>query len=377
MVISKNPGNYHFSARLLKKMSSASGTWWQWGARNFDSVTVERKLKASIVNENNNTWCLNQEYALKDTFKLQNGESRMWKWGASSYTFDSVVRVKSDSALSDLLWLTLTNRKGCNYRDSLFINFKSTSADLISIMDKSACRYDSIRISYPFSLNKNSFIWSISDGQGTIDTIEGVSNFTITGKKPGNYQVRFVGLDTAGCNDELTDVITFNPTPALPNFDLYEGMGRTGDTMRLRASTAWTNYWWNNVKTTDSLYWFVANTEGIVEVSLKISNEFGCESETAYRKYPIVLNQTSGLQMSLLEIYPNPAKRILYVEKQNNTTDSKISLMSIDGKQMTQTILASGNSQAEINVSQYPKGIYWVRISSDSQISKSHKITIE
>jgi hypothetical protein len=51
--------------------------------------------------------------------------------------------------------------------------------------------------------------------------------------------------------------------------------------------------------------------------------------------------------------------------------------MSIDGKQMTQTILASGNSQAEIDVAQFPKGIYWVRISSDSQISKSHKITIE
>ncbi len=79
----------------------------------------------------------------------------------------------------------------------------------------------------------------------------------------------------------------------------------------------------------------------------------------------------------LFKIYPNPVKGILFVEKLNNTTNTKISLMSMDGKQMTQTILASGNSRAEIDVSQYPKGMYWVRISSDSQISKSHKITIE
>jgi hypothetical protein len=78
-----------------------------------------------------------------------------------------------------------------------------------------------------------------------------------------------------------------------------------------------------------------------------------------------------------LKIYPNPVKGTLYVEKLNNNTNTKISLMSIDGKQMIQTILASGNSRAEIDVAQYPKGIYWVRISSDSQISKSHKITIE
>ena len=79
----------------------------------------------------------------------------------------------------------------------------------------------------------------------------------------------------------------------------------------------------------------------------------------------------------LFKIYPNPAKGILYIEKQNNNTNTKISLMSIDGKQMIQTILASGNSRVEIDVSQYPKGSYWVRISSDTHKNISQKITIE
>jgi hypothetical protein len=150
----------------------------------------------------------------------------------------------------------------------------------------------------------------------------------------------------------LTDVITFNPTPALPNFDLYEGMGRTGDTMRLRASTAWTNYWWNNVKTTDSLYWFVANTEGIVEVSLKISNEFGCESETAYRKYPIVLNQTSGLQMSLLEIYPNPANEKIRLI----STTGSLKVFSSTGKLIWSNPLSE--KSVELNIRDWTAGVY-------------------
>jgi hypothetical protein len=98
--------------------------------------------------------------------------------------------------------------------------------------------------------------------------------------------------------------------------------------------------------------------------------------QTVFAPWSVGMDDKQNDELTL-KMYPNPAKGILYVEKQNNNTKTKISLMSIDGKQMTQTILAFGNSQAEIDVSQFPKGIYWVRISSDSQISKSHKITIE
>ncbi len=352
MVISKKPGNYHFSVRLLKKMSSASGTWWQWGARNFDSVEVSRKLKAEIISKLPSILCLKEIYAFNDTFDLQTGESRIWHLGMDSISIGSSVELKSDTAFATLLWLTLKNNLGCKYQDSVFVSFKNTSAANLNLSEKVACQYDSISISYPFGLNSGTFIWTIQDQQGASDTITGVSNIKINGKNAGNFTIKFSGLDTAGCNDELTDVITFNPTPGLPNFDLYEGLGRTRDTMRLKASSGWTNYWWNNVKTTDSLYWFVADTEGIVEVSLKISNEFGCESETAYRKYPIVLNQTSGLQMSLLEIYPNPANEKIRLI----STTGSLKVFSSTGKLIWSNPLSE--KSVELNIRDWTAGVY-------------------
>ncbi len=95
-----------------------------------------------------------------------------------------------------------------------------------------------------------------------------------------------------------------------------------------------------------------------------------------FAPWSVGINDIENDELSL-KIYPNPTKGILYVEKQNNNTNTKISLMSIDGKQMIQTILASGNSRVEIDVSQYPKGNYWVRISSETHKNISQKITIE
>jgi hypothetical protein len=122
--------------------------------------------------------------------------------------------------------------------------------------------------------------------------------------------------------------------------------------MRLRATSGLTNYWWNNVKTSDSLYWFVADTQGIVEISLKVSNEFGCESETAYRKYPIVLNQTSGTRMSLLEIFPNPAKDKIRLFSNKGS----LKVFNASGKLILNQHIT--DTQMELSLSGWSDGVY-------------------
>jgi hypothetical protein len=64
-----------------------------------------------------------------------------------------------------------------------------------------------------------------------------------------------------------------------------------------------------------------------------------------------------------IEIYPNPAKNILYIRQQNNDPYSVV-LTHIQGKVM---LYKEGSKQLEtIDISQFPKGIYLVRVKRDN-----------
>lgn len=351
-IIAKSAGTYLFSVRFLKHMSSASGTWWQWGARRFDSVMVDRKLNAHIVHNNQGAWCLKKDYQFLDTFKLNVGETRLWTWGMDSMGVAKQITLNSSNEKADLLWLTLTNSSGCEYHDSIMVSFKNTSAGSLNLSQQQVCEYDSIRLAYPFNKNVSSFVWYIESDKNTIDTLKELAYFSTKGRAAGNYIAKFMGQDTAGCHDSLMAIFSIIDQPSLPQFDLYEGLGRTGDTMRLRAQSGFAQYWWNGTSSSDSTYWFASDTAGLFEISLKVANDFGCESETAYRKYPIVLNQTNSFEVQLFQLYPNPSRDKVKIESKGGA----LLVLDVHGRVVLNTELMKG--VVELDLIKWSSAVY-------------------
>ena len=68
---------------------------------------------------------------------------------------------------------------------------------------------------------------------------------------------------------------------------------------------------------------------------------------------------------SNIAIYPNPAKETVYIKNKSNTNIDKITIYNVLGKQVFQTILKTINKQNVIDVSNYVKGIYLIKLESE------------
>ena len=75
---------------------------------------------------------------------------------------------------------------------------------------------------------------------------------------------------------------------------------------------------------------------------------------------------------SNFKVYPNPVKDTLFVEGKLNS-NSKFELMDSEGKKIQSFDLES-NDKTKINISNFPKGIYFYKISENGKLIDSGKI---
>ncbi len=86
----------------------------------------------------------------------------------------------------------------------------------------------------------------------------------------------------------------------------------------------------------------------------------------------------SGNLLTVFDLYPNPAKDILYMHYKGTSTQSmNISLVDLKGRIIfSQQMLFSSGKTEKINLSQFTKGIYILKALNDNQISYS-KLLVE
>lgn len=77
---------------------------------------------------------------------------------------------------------------------------------------------------------------------------------------------------------------------------------------------------------------------------------------------------------SNFRLYPNPTESFLYIE--GGDADYSLEIYAADGKKMGITTTNSGIQQG-IDLRNYPKGLYLVRIYAGGQISETHKIILK
>ena len=86
---------------------------------------------------------------------------------------------------------------------------------------------------------------------------------------------------------------------------------------------------------------------------------------------PLCVTSNNNIEsVSLLNVFPNPAKDIVVVAYEGlQTNNGTLQLLDITGKVLNSIVLNGANDNIEMDVTAYPAGYYIIRISNDSQIS--------
>jgi len=101
-------------------------------------------------------------------------------------------------------------------------------------------------------------------------------------------------------------------------------------------------------------------TKGVYDFRLKLINQNG---QVSYSK---IISVNCNHQESLIKIFPNPANSNLSIKYGMFLGEGQIRLANSYGKIIYQTTITPGHS-ANINVSQYPKGIYTLLLNSGNE----------
>ncbi|MCX8080997.1 MAG: T9SS type A sorting domain-containing protein [Bacteroidia bacterium] len=80
-------------------------------------------------------------------------------------------------------------------------------------------------------------------------------------------------------------------------------------------------------------------------------------------------------QTSSVKIYPNPAKELVFIERDLNS-DASVFVYDIMGKLKTQILLDRNNTIVPINVTEWENGIYFIQFRTNNQV-KTHKFIKE
>ncbi|MDD2385622.1 MAG: T9SS type A sorting domain-containing protein [Bacteroidales bacterium] len=200
--------------------------------------------------------------------------------------------------------------------------------------------------------NYETYMWSTTEGTQTIDvTIAGTYSVTVTNEY------------LCEASDEIE--ISVN---GLPVVDLGENQIIDNTQSIELDAGVFAGYLWNTTETTQTI-----SVDGVVlgigvyDYSVIVTDVNGCEGTDEVQ---ITIEEFVGINEInvLTAIYPNPNNGVFTVEALGN-----IQLIEITGR-IIQNISVDGNTT--IDISDYPKGIYILKISNNQEI-KEYKVLVQ
>lgn len=299
-------GKHLFSLRYLQLMNSASGTWWQWGARDTFSVEIDSFPQSRITGNIQNRYCALKTYYFQDSSNFENGELSSWE--SAGYHYDTVSNVTFYSTnyayggYTDYLLLHRWSKTGCYRVDTIVIQLNNSRIDLLTSMD-SVCSGKEVTLTYKTQLNGAK--WLVN---GTFETSDSILN--LLGKPTGSYEVELTARDSNDCYMAGKDTIHILKSPIKPVIRIIQNSGKIGDTVKLEvlqiADVYEFNWLGNNQLSSSNQLVFVPQTTGEVVIDCKLINQNGCESDTGILKMNFMVNESNLLSKSNLSWFPNP-----------------------------------------------------------------------
>ncbi len=125
--------------------------------------------------------------------------------------------------------------------------------------------------------------------------------------------------------------------------------------------------------TSNSMTFTATNT--FVVVYIRSLNSVDGDTEVFYDKFSLVEEalSTDEFSSSSFKVYPNPARTVLNIDTNLDTEDLSVQVFSLLGSKVIDTELGDGT----LDVSTLSKGLYLVKIISESNTSITKRIIIE
>ncbi len=320
------------------------------------------------------------------SYNLDPGVFDSYIWHDESINQIFTVEESTISA-DDYYSVTVTDNHGCSNYDSVMVTLNITDLSVIELVAPvSSCEYPdlvdviiSIENNSNYSLNADTKIplsYSLNGAADVLDTLilsenlqpDNNTNHTFSTKADVHeitthnfvVSVLFDG-DIVAENNTLSENIEVIGTPDvnLGPDTIYANFPHTLD------AGDFETYLWQNGDTNRS---FTVVEEGTYSVT--VTDEYGCEGSDKI----VILNIPDGINDfnnigSLFKIYPNPVHDNLTLEL-NSEIKIDFTLKIINTQSQTLFIKNFKNINElvkEINVSNYPPGIYYLKIYSDNK----------
>ncbi|MEZ5083175.1 MAG: C25 family cysteine peptidase [Bacteroidales bacterium] len=130
-------------------------------------------------------------------------------------------------------------------------------------------------------------------------------------------------------------------------------------------------YNWSTGETTQEISVHSGWVAGVVDVSVQVTNTQGC---TGFDEISISFEEYTGIQESLkddiIEIYPNPSTSRFYIRFKSDFEErAELGIYNSMGRPVyfENDILVHKDSVKEFSMEQLPKGIYYLKVQSESQ----------
>lgn len=305
-VLKLSKGKHLLSLRNLQLMNSASGTWWQWGARDTFSVVVDSFPQSRITGDFQSRYCTWTTYKFFDSSSFENGE--MSSWESNGYHYDTLSNVTSFSTnfgiggFTDYLLLHRWSKTGCYRVDTVSLPVNNNFVKLIVAAD-SVCSGEELTVTYGSKLK--GVQWLINSTYETGDSV-----LNLKGKPAGTYEVELVARDMDNCNVGGKDSVSVLLAPIKPVIRVIQNTGKVGDTVKLEvlqiADIYEFNWLGNKQLSSKNQLVFVPESTGEVLIDCRLSNANGCFSDTGVLKLKFMVNDLNSISKSLIRWYPNP-----------------------------------------------------------------------
>ena len=102
----------------------------------------------------------------------------------------------------------------------------------------------------------------------------------------------------------------------------------------------------------------------------------GCASNTAYYNVNDIISNTTLINLSNLNVFPNPTTGIIHIQSQDLITEIKLFNTLGDEVLITELSRITKITESKLNISELPRGIYLMRLKVNNEIIY-HKIILQ
>lgn len=359
-------GNNTVSVRFLKKLQSASGTWWQYGARRIETIAVDTTLPAGpILGQISVAYCVDSAYVFRNDGGFDSASTSYWTWNAKQIPVQKGDTLKLDSISNqNVLYLTRISPTGCAYTDSVVFNIQDLNTATIFGLQSHYC------LNTPYILRDSSVMNANLDRtwnwNGMLFNKNKSDTISIISTRSETVLISVMRTSESGCTFQDSWQLTFSQ-PTKPRIVIVDNPGRIGDSIRVNAESAYSRFEWNRQSDQSGASFAFLAKSASESVSVRVKDSVGCWSDTAQIVLEFVTNAASPLLPPSIWVYPNPVQDDLWVNTTEGDRIWNAKILDLKGAVVWVGSLRSGKTKIEMGL--LAGGVYTLCVQGDQQVN--------